>query len=535
MEADTTRHDALIVGAGFAGMYALYKLREEGLDVMGVEAGSDVGGTWFWNRYPGARCDVESMQYSYSFSDEIQQAWNWSELYAAQPEILRYINFVADKLELRRHIRFNTRVASLDYDEQARLWQARFDDGSSALAKYCIMATGCLSVPKVPDIAGIERFQGRLLSTADWPAEEPDFESDRVGLIGTGSSGIQTATTIAPRVGELTVFQRTPNFSVPAHNRSIDDNYTQAWKNEYADRRKRLRTTRNYTLYNNPGQRSGLEVTDAQFEKILEAKWEIGGIGFLYAFTDITRNRQVNEAVARFVRQKIQDTVDDPEVAKTLSPEGYPIGAKRICVDTGYYEIFNRDNVSLIDIKSDPIESASENGVVLASGRRIELDTIILATGFDAMTGALGRIAIHGRARQTLAEAWEAGPQTYLGLMVNGFPNLFLVTGPGSPSVFSNMVPTIEEHVDWIVSTLLDLERSSADTIEPEAHAQETWVETVNDVSKQTLMREANSWYLGANVAGKPQVFMPYVGGSPKYAEILKGVTENDMEGFVYS
>lgn len=528
-------YDALIVGAGFAGLYALYKLRALGLSVRVVEAGDDIGGTWYWNRYPGARCDVESMQYSYSFSDEIQQEWDWSELYAAQPEILRYINFIADRLDLRRDIDFNTRVAGLDYDEAHARWHVAFEDGGRVSARYCVMATGCLSVPKVADIAGLERFQGRLLKTSEWPDAAPDFSSDRVGLVGTGSSGIQTATTIAAQTKALTVFQRTPNFSVPARNRAIDEGYVSAWKNDYVDRRQRARTTRNYTLYNNPGQRSGLEVTDAQFDKVLEAKWEIGGIGFIYAFTDITRDRRVNEAVAKFVQRKIRETVDDPDAAQVLASQDYPIGAKRICVDTGYYEIFNQPQVSLVDIKRDPVAEVVEDGLMLESGRHFALDTLILATGFDAMTGALNRIDIRGRGGALLAEEWRDGPQTYLGLMVAHYPNLFLVTGPGSPSVFSNMVPSIEEHVDWIAQTIEDLEHSDSTVIEAEADVQQAWVSEVNAVSEKTLMREANSWYLGANVAGKPQVFMPYVGGSATYGQILKDITADGMKGFSYS
>ncbi|MES1923749.1 NAD(P)/FAD-dependent oxidoreductase [Salinisphaera sp. T31B1] len=528
------RHDALVVGAGFAGVYALHRLRTLGLNARAVEAGADVGGTWYWNRYPGARCDTESMQYSYSFSDEIQQEWDWSELYAAQPEILAYINFVVDRLALRDHIDFNTCLSSLRYDAETALWRAAFDDGRQVEATYCVMATGCLSVPKVPDIEGLEHFQGRLLKTSEWPSERPDFSADRVGLIGTGSSGIQTATTIAADCRQLTVFQRTPNYSVPANNRPMSQGYIKAWKSDYANRREQVRQTRNYTLYNNPGQRSGHELTEQQLDTLLEAEWQIGGIGFLYAFNDVTRDREVNEAVARFVRKKIGEIVDDPDTAAVLAPSDYPIGAKRICVDTGYYEIFNHDHVDVVDIKADPVAGVTETGVRLNSGREFELDTLVLATGFDAMTGALSRIDIRGRDDLPLSQEWAAGPKTYLGLMVADFPNLFLVTGPGSPSVFSNMVPSIEEHVDWITETVADLERRQDQTVEPTRDAQEDWMAEVDAVSRRTLMREANSWYLGANVEGKPQVFMPYIGGSAVYARILKQRTTNDMEGFVF-
>lgn len=535
MSESSKQYDALVIGAGFAGIYALHRLRKLGLDVCAVEAGSDVGGTWYWNRYPGARCDTESMQYSYSFSEEIQQDWNWTELYAAQPEILQYINFVVDRLRLREHIRFDTRVEALDYNADTALWTARLEERCRILARYCVMATGCLSVPNEPNIAGLERFGGRLLKTSDWPSETPDFSADRVALIGTGSSGIQTATTIAKDTGQLTVFQRTPNYSVPAHNRPMSEGYVNAWKNDYVSRRAQVRETRNYTLYNNPGQRSGHEVTDAQFEKLLEAKWQIGGIGFLYAFNDITRDREINEAVAAFVRKKIGEIVDDPETAAVLAPSDYPIGAKRICVDTGYYEIFNKANVDIIDIKADPVATVTETGLLLDSGQALDFDTIILATGFDAMTGALNQIQITGRDARVLSHEWDVGPRTYLGLMVADFPNLFLVTGPGSPSVFSNMVPSIEEHVDWITQTIAGLECRAERIVEPTRAAQEDWMSEVDAASRRTLMREASSWYLGANVEGKPQVFMPYIGGSATYARILKARTDNDMEGFVYS
>ena len=534
MTDDVAQFDALIVGAGFAGIYALHRLRKMGLEVCTVEAGADVGGTWYWNRYPGARCDTESMQYSYSFSEEIQQEWEWTELYAAQPEILSYIKFVADRLELRQHITFNTRVDALNWDDDASLWTATFSDGRKVRARYCIMATGCLSVAKEPDISGLEDYKWRLLKTSDWPAEEPDFLDERVGLIGTGSSGIQTSTTIAPGCGNLTVFQRTPNYSVPANNRPMSAHYVESWKSNYPERRAALRQSRNYTLYNNPGMRSGQELTERQQKALLEAEWQIGGIGFIYTFNDTTKDREVNTAVADFVRRKIRETVEDPQTAKVLSPGDYPIGAKRICVDTGYYEIFNRDNVDLVDIRADPVETATANGLKLKSGQEIELDTMILATGYDAMTGALNRIDISGREGRTLSQEWDAGPQTYLGLMVAGFPNMFLVTGPGSPSVLSNMVPSIEEHVEWITDTIGDLHDRNESELEPVRAAQQDWMAEVDAVSRKSLMREAASWYMGANVDGKAQVFMPYAGGSVTYAQILDQRTSDGMQGFVY-
>ncbi|MEC7762154.1 MAG: NAD(P)/FAD-dependent oxidoreductase [Pseudomonadota bacterium] len=524
--------DAVIVGAGFGGVYALHRMREMGLDAQVIEAGSGIGGTWFWNRYPGARCDIESMQYSYSFSEEIQNEWTWSELYAAQPEILEYINYVADKLSLRDGIRLNTRVLSATFDEDQAIWTVTCDDGSRYRARFCVMATGVLSIPLAPNIPGIEAYEGPLLRTSDWPEGGIDLTGKTVGVIGTGSSGIQLTPALAPQVEQLIVYQRTPNYAIPAHNRPIDDHYVTTWRTNYPKRRAAARQTRNNTL-NNAGYRTGAEVTDEQFRTEMESRWAVGGIAFMYAFTDITSNPETNRRVSDFVREKLAEKIDDPEVADTLIPQDYPIGAKRICVDTNYYETFNRDNVDVRNIQDNPIETVTATGVRLEDGREDKLDVLVLATGFDAMTGALKRIDITGRAGRKLADEWEAGPLTYFGLGVAHFPNMFIVAGPGSPSVFSNMVTSAEQHVDWIAETIQHVQEAGRKSIEVTEDAQDGWVRHVNEVADATLMYEGkNSWYIGANVPGKPRVFMPYLGGVADYLAALEDATQDDYRGF---
>ena len=512
-------YDAIIVGAGFAGMYMLHRLRDDmGLSAHVFEAGSGVGGTWFWNRYPGARCDVESMQYSYSFSDEIAQEWEWKELYATQPEIHAYIKFVADKLKLRDGIQLNTKVTSAKFDEKTRRWTVTTEAGETFDARYCIMATGCLSVPLAPDIPGLKEFGGEVFMTSDWPKDGVNVAGKRVGLIGTGSSGIQITPRLAEKSAQLHVFQRTPNYSIPAQNRPLDSNYIDMWKKNYPERRKIARAARNNTM-NSPGQRSGTEVTPEQFKAELESRWASGGIGFMYAFTDITTNRKVNEMTSNFVRDKIREIVKDPKKAAILAPSNYPIGAKRICVDTDYFDTFNRENVALHDIKADPIKTMSKDGVVLESGETVPLDILVLATGFDAMTGALNRIDIRGVGGKAMKEKWVDGPRTYFGLMVSGFPNMFIVAGPQSPSVFTNMVTSCEQHVDWISDTVKTLDESGKSLIDAEEKAEDAWVAHVSEIADRSLIIEGvNSWYTGANIPGKPRVITPYLGGAVLYS-----------------
>ena len=526
----SSKLDVIVVGAGFAGLYALYRLRKDGYSVRVLEGADAIGGTWYWNRYPGARCDVESMQYSFSFSDEIQQEWSWSQLYAPQPEILSYINFVADKLKLRDGIQLNARVVSAKFDEEEAIWEVRTEAGEIFTAPFCVMATGCLSIPIIPTFAGLESFSGEVYRTSDWPHAGVDLSGKRVGLIGTGSSGIQATPVMAAQSRHLTVFQRTPNYSIPAQNRSMDPEYERGWKVNYRERRIAALNTRNNTL-NNAGNKPGRDVAPDERAKEFEARWATGGIGFMYSYTDVTSDKGVNEQASAFVQEKIGEIVRNPETAKKLMPSDHGIGGKRICVDTAYFETFNRENVTLVDIRSDPIEVITAQGVNTKTSR-FDLDVIVLAIGFDAMTGALNRIDISGRSGVKLRDRWAEGPKTYIGMAIAGFPNFFVITGPGSPSVFTNMVTSIEQHVDWIADCMAHLKRHGRATIEAKQSAEEGWVAHVNEVAGRTLMPNNNSWYVGANIPGKPRVFMPYLGGAAVYKETIEKIARQGYEGF---
>ena len=527
---DSTHLDALIVGAGFSGIYMLYRLRKLGLKVKVFEAGDGVGGTWYWNRYPGARCDVESMEYSYSFSSDLEQEWNWSERYATQPEILRYLNTVVDRFDLRGDIRFGTRVASATYDERSEQWDIRTEQGDSVRARFCIMATGCLSAARLPEIEGIDRFAGRTYHTGRWPHEGVDLTGQRVGVIGTGSSAIQSIPNFARQASHLFVFQRTPNFSVPAQNAPLDPQYVQEFKRNYAKCREIQRNSVNGVAWRLHDQ-AAVDATPEERQYHYETRWREGGFGMLVAFNDLMINEASNDTAANFVRSKIMEIVRDPEIAKRLLPTDHPLGTKRICVDTEYYETFNRENVTLIDIRSTPIVEITATGVRTTQAN-YDLDSIVFATGFDAMTGAVLRIDVRGRSGQSLSEKWSDGPRTYLGLAIAGFPNLFTITGPGSPSVLSNMIVSIEQHVDWITSCISDLRARGMASIEATADAEEKWVAHVNEAAETTLYPRANSWYIGANVVGKPRVFMPYVGGVKAYRDKCNEVAVKGYEGF---
>src|SRR6195256_5415695 len=508
----TQTYDVVVVGAGFAGMYMLHRLRGLGLSVRVCEQGGDVGGTWYWNRYPGARCDFKSMHYSYSFSDELQQEWDWSERYAPQPEILKYANHVADRFELRTDIQLDTRVDQAAFDESANQWSVATSDGKTVTTKYVVLATGCLSNARMPDIKGLADFKGKVYHTGHWPHERIDFTGRRVGVIGTGSSAIQSVPIIAEQASHLTVFQRTANFSIPARNASLSAEERQSWRADYPEIRRKAREETRNGIYTEVPDRGALDDGDNERRAKYVSRWTRGGLTFMSVYNNLALDKVANDTAADFVREKIAEIVRNPDTAKLLQPNSHPIGTKRICIDSDYFAAFNRPNVTLVDIKSNPIEEILPNGVRTGT-KDYEADALVLATGFDAMTGSVAKIDISGRNGQTLNQKWAEGPKTYLGLMSAGFPNLFIITGPGSPSVLSNMIVSIEQHVDWITDCIRYLRDRGISAIDATATAEEEWVDHVREVGETTLYPLANSWYMGSNVAGKPRVFMPYIGG----------------------
>ena len=523
--------DVLIVGAGFAGLYLMHRMRGAGLSAHVHEGADGVGGTWYWNRSPGARCDVESMQYTFGWDEEFQQEWKWSERFAGQPELLKYANHIADRYDLRRHITFNSRVSAATYNEAAGTWLVQTETGETITCRYFVMATGCLSTARIPDFPGLADFKGRTFHTGYWPHHEIDFTGRRVAVVGTGSSAIQSIPVIAEQAAHLTVFQRTPNFSIPTRNGPMDDEYENWWKTGYAQKRVEARHTRAGILNRQSEQKASETPRDEQL-KIYEARWQTGGTSFMGSFADIVTSKQANDTAAEFVRAKIRGLVQDPKVAELLCPTNHPIGTKRICVDSHYYETYNRPNVTLVDVKNAAITHLTETGLAWGDNNLAEFDDIVFATGFDAMTGTMTRVDIKGRAGQTLKAKWDAGPLTYLGLMTAGFPNLFMITGPGSPSVLSNMILSIEQHVDWITDCLIHLKSRGMPSIEAAPDAEANWVVHVNEVAHKTLYPQANSWYMGANIPGKPQVFMPYIGGVGVYRDKCDQVAAKGYEGF---
>jgi cation diffusion facilitator CzcD-associated flavoprotein CzcO len=536
--AEISGFDAIVVGAGFAGLYMLHKLRRLGLKVRVYETAAGVGGTWFWNRYPGARCDAQSLVYAYTFDDSIDVDWKWTERYATQPEILRYLNHIADRLELRRDIEFNSRVVSAEWDDSGNRWTVQIDGGAAVSAQHLIMASGALSAGRLPDICGVRSFAGAQFHTADWPQEGVDFNGKRVAVIGTGSSGVQAIPLIAAAAGELTVFQRTPAFTVPARNAPISAEEQQQFSEQRAEFRRRLSRGEVVGIGDvilgdklPATQPAAVALSPEERTRIYEARWAVGGALIARSFADTLTNEDANRAMAEFFRAKIRDIVKDPEVAGMLSPTDYPIGSKRLCVGTDYYETFNRDNVTLVDLHRTPIESITPRGIRTRE-REHDFDIIVFATGFDAMTGALARIDIRGVSGVTLQQTWAEGPKSYLGIGVAGFPNLFTVTGPGSPSVLGNVVISIEQHVEWIAD-LMDYMRSrKLDRIEADDAAQEEWTAHVTAAAAQTLMMKGKSWYLGANVPGKPRVFMPYIKGIAVYRDHCDAVARDGYRGF---
>jgi cation diffusion facilitator CzcD-associated flavoprotein CzcO len=531
----TTELDALVIGAGFAGLYQLLCLRDHlGLSVKTLEAGHGVGGTWYWNRYPGARCDSESHVYWYTFAPELMREWEWSERYPGQAEILRYLNFVADKFELKRDIQFNTRVTSAQYDDATNRWRVCTEQGETFVATYLVTAVGCLSTANVPKIPGLQDFKGTWYHTGQWPHEGVDFTGKRVGMIGTGSTGIQAAPVIAAQAQHLTVFQRTANYSVPARNVLLTPDFKQYVKQHAAA----IRATTHET-YNGMGfkveDRKAVETLPEERETLYEAAWERGGLQFRATFQDMLVSKEANDTAADFIRRKIRSIVKDPRTAAILSDIDHPYAAKRPPIDTDYFETYNRPNVSLVDVKATPIQRISDAGICTTEGE-YPVDIIVFATGFDAMTGPLLRMGIRGRNDVALKDAWEAGPHTYLGLQVAGFPNLFTITGPGSPSVLCNMPVAIEHHADWITDCIAHMRAKGLERIEPQPEAVDQWVSEVNAVAHRTLLPLAkHSWYLGANIPGKPRVFMPYAGGMVRYREICQDVVAKDYAGFVLS
>ena len=523
--------DAVIVGAGFAGIYMLYKLRQQGLEARVIEAGSGVGGTWYWNRYPGARCDIPSMQYSYQFSEDLQQEWDWSEKYATQGEILTYAEHVVDRFGLRDGMTFNSRVVASHYLSGEDRWQVETDQGEEIKTRFVVMATGCLSKPNYPNIEGLSDATVPVYHTGNWPHEGVDFTNKRVGVIGTGSSAIQSTPIIARQAKSLTVFQRTPNYSIPAYNEPLDPDYVSQLKSRYAEYRQE-NWARGFGADFDDNDQSAFEVSDDERRSAYEARWAKGGLAFLAAYNDLVFDMKANDTAREFFKDKIAARVGDPALAEKLVPTT-PIGCKRLCVDTDYYEIYNQDHVSLVDLNEAPIACIDGDAIVVGANRH-EVDAIVLATGFDAMTGAVMNIDVRGEKGLSLQEKWAEGPRAYLGLATAGFPNLFLVTGPGSPSVLSNMLPSIEQHVEWISDCIEFMNRHQHRSINPDRDAEEAWVEHVNEVAQTSVYPGCNSWYLGANVEGKSRVFMPYL-GVPPYVEKCDEVVAAGYEGFTLS
>ncbi|WP_106477977.1 flavin-containing monooxygenase [Phytohalomonas tamaricis] len=525
--------DIAIIGAGIAGMYMLYRARELGLKAQVYEQGDEVGGTWYRNRYPGLRCDVESMDYSYSFSEELQQEWKWSERFSTQGEILRYLKYVAEKFDLRRDINFNTRIVSAHYNDENGLWRIKKENGETVTSLYYVMATGCLSVPKEPNINGIDDFKGNIYYTTDWPKEPVDFSGKRVAVIGNGSSGIQVIPILAEQAQHLMVFQRTPSFSLPAYNGPIDPDYAQVLKDNYTEHRRFAREDSIGGIPFVSYDKSAFDVSPAERWRVYNELYQRGApFAFQSAFNDLLTSEDANHTAADFIADKIRRKVNDPDVAEMLIPHGQYVATRRLCMDTGYYETFNRDNVTLTSLKHTPIERIVPEGIQTLDQLH-EFDCIVFATGYDAVTGALLRVDIRGKEGLSLAEKWEDGPRSNMGIMVADFPNMFTITGPGSPSVLSNMFVSIENHVDWIANCIKYLGEHGNTHIASSKEGEADWVAHANEVVSNTLFPKTNSWYMGANVPGKPRVFLAYIGGVNNYRKICDQVANSGYPGFV--
>ncbi|MEZ5815863.1 MAG: NAD(P)/FAD-dependent oxidoreductase [Hyphomicrobiaceae bacterium] len=528
--------DVIIVGAGVGGLYAIHKLRQQGLKVRAYEKGDDVGGTWYWNRYPGCRCDVESLEYSFSFSPELDQEWHWPERYGTQGEILKYVQHVADRFDLRKDVQFNTTITSADFDGKTNRWTVKTDKGETITAPYIIMATGNLSTPRKPDIPGVDSFKGKTYHTGLWPHDGVDFTGLRVGVIGTGSSGVQSIPHIASQARQLFVFQRTANFSLPAQNGPMDPEKEAKHKAEYPERRAGAVNTPFAIAGYPPPTKSALEVSEEERNATYEKKWQEGGsISFLYSYTDLLTNKAANDTASEFVRNKIRSIVKDQETAEALCPNDHPIGTKRLILDTNYYQTYNLPHVKLVNIRKNPIAEITPFGIKTADGKAYELDAIVFATGFDAMTGAMKEIDIKGKDGSSISDKWRDGPQTYLGVMVAGFPNMFMITGPQSPGVKSQMIFSCQQHVDFIADAITYARGRQMRRIEATRMAEMAWVQHNNEVANSTLYPLANSWYMGANIPGKPRIFMPYVGGVQNYVAKCNEIVQKGYEGFEMS
>ena len=522
--------DAVIVGAGFSGLYLLHRLRELGFTTRVFERGSGVGGTWYWNRYPGARCDVESMQYSYSFDEDLQQEWHWPEKFSAQPDILAYAEHVAKRFDLTKDIDFETEVSKAHFDAATLRWRIETNMGTTVEAQHLIMATGCISTAQIPEIDGLSDYRGNTYHTGKWPHEKVDFTGQRIAIIGTGSSGIQAIPVLAEEAKHVTVFQRTPNYSIPSQNEPMHREYEASWKERYGDLREEMRYTGHGSI-KDLNDKPAMSVDEDERQETYKERWKIGGAGFLASFNDLLFSQESNDTASEFVRQQIRQIVKDPETAEILAPKTYPIGTKRICIDSGYFETYNRDNVDLIDISETLIKRITPTGLI-ANDQTYEFDSIVFATGFDAMTGTLFNVDIRGRDDLALKEKWYAGPRTYLGLMSEAFPNLFMITGPGSPSVKSNMMVSIEQHVDFVTESIVYMRDRELELMEPELASEDEWVDHVQEVANKTLFPRANSWYMGANIPGKPRLFMPYIGGVGTYRRKCEEVVADGYKGF---
>lgn len=534
-EASTKAHffDAIVIGAGFSGLYQLHRLRDTlGFRCRLLEVGDGVGGTWYWNRYPGARCDTESNAYMYYFSRDILNQWDWSERYPQQPEIARYLNFVTDQLKLRPDIQLGTRVQGATYDEEDNRWVVTTAQQQTFACTYLITAIGCLSSANLPEIAGRDDFSGESYHTGQWPSQTVKFEGKRVAVIGTGSTGIQVIPVVAQEAAALTVFQRTANYSIPARNQPLSNEQKQQIKKQ-ADARHHIMThnTNGHAFWIDDV--NAFDVSEAEREAKYQAAWDKGGLQFRATFKDLLTSQVANDTAAAFIKKRIRQVVHDPVTAGTLTNFDHPFAAKRPPIDSHYFETFNLPHVKLIDLRRDPIQRITAAGIQTASGMH-KLDAIVYATGFDAMTGAFDNIEFTGRHGKRLRDVWQAGPITYLGLQIPGFPNLFTITGPGSPSVLCNMPPQIEQHVDWITRCIGHLRTQGISTIEASQASALAWGDEVNRAAQASLLGGvSHSWYLGANVPGKPRAFMPYAGGLKRYRDMCDEVASNSYRGFL--